>query len=115
MFSATWLLPCNETGSETSLYLLWHVMASVLDQPHQPAGDDGSPDEQCEAEGPEPDHHPGLRPHGDSEDDRGEQGEEQDSSKVRDRHDAFLPVASECASTAAMMFNSPATTMNFVP
>ncbi len=30
-------------------------------------------------------------------------------------HETFLPFASECASTAATTFSSPATTMNLVP
>ncbi len=50
-----------------------------------------------------------------AEDDRGEEREEKDCSEVRDGHERFLPVASEWASTAEMMFRRPATTMNFVP
>src|SRR5260370_16929868 len=63
----------------------------------------------------EADHHPRLRSLRDPEDDGGKQGEEQNSAEVRDGHEAFLPVASEWASTAEMMFSRPATTMNFVP
>jgi len=87
----------------------------VLDQPHQPACYNGSADEQYEAESPETNHHPGIRALRDSKDNGCKQGEQQDRAKVRDRHDAFLPVASEWASTAAMTFNKPATTMNLVP
>jgi len=72
-------------------------------------------DEEDEAEGSEADHRAGFRALGDAEDDRGEEREEQDCSEVRDGHERFLPVASECASTAEMMLRRPATTMNFVP
>src|SRR6202000_1364608 len=88
---------------------------SVLDQPHDPAGRDCATDEEDEAEGSEADHHARLRALGDAEDDRGEEREEKDCSEVRDGHERFLPVASECASTAEMMLSRPATTINFVP
>lgn len=71
------------------------LAASVLDQPHKPACRDRSPDEQGEAERSKPDHRPRFRAHRDSKDDRREEGEEQDCSKMGDGHDAFLPVASE--------------------
>jgi hypothetical protein len=88
---------------------------SVFDEPHDPACDDGAADEECEAEGSEADHHAGFGALGDAEDDRGEEREEEDGSEVRDGHERFLPVASECASTAETMFSRPATTINLVP
>lgn len=87
----------------------------MLDQPHQPAAQNRSANEQDKAESAKPDHHLWFGSLRDSEDNRCKQGEEQYGSEVRDGHEAFLPVASECASTAAMMFSKPATTMNFVP
>jgi len=87
----------------------------MLDEPHQPARRNGPKDEQGEAEGAKPDHHARLCALRDAKHDGSKQGEQQHSVKMRDRQEAFLPVASECASTAAMMFNSPATTTNFVP
>lgn len=87
----------------------------MLDQPHHPAAGDGATDKQDEAEGTEADHHPWLGPLRDAEDDRGKEGEEKYSAEVRDRHESFLPVASEWASIAEMTFSSPATTMNLVP
>ena len=44
-----------------------------------------------------------------------EQREEKDGAEVSERHESFLPLASEWASTAATTFNKPATTMNLVP
>ena len=87
----------------------------MLDQPHHPTADDGSTDKEGEAEGAEADHHSRFGTLRDAEDDRSEEGEQKDSAEVRDRHECFLPVASEWASTAAMTFSRPATTMNFVP
>ncbi len=87
----------------------------MLDEPHDPACGDGATYEQGKAECAEADHRPRLRSLRDPEDDGGKQGEEQNSAEVRDGHEAFLPVASEWASTAEMMFSRPATTMNLVP
>ena len=87
----------------------------MLDQPHDPAGRDGAANEEDEAEGSEADHHAWFGALGDAEDDRGEEREEEHCSEVRDGHERFLPVASECASTAEMILSRPATTMNFVP
>jgi len=87
----------------------------VLDEPHDPACRDGAADEEGEAEGAKADHHAGFGALSDAEDDGGEEREEKDGPKVRDGHERFLPVASEWASTAEMMFNRPATTMNLVP
>jgi len=87
----------------------------VLDEPHNPAGGDGATDEENEAERAEADHHAWVGTLCDTEDDRGEEREEEDCSKVRDGHERFLPVASEWASTAEMMLSRPATTMNLVP
>jgi len=87
----------------------------VLDEPHDPACGDGTTDEEGETEGAEADHHAGFGALSDAEDYRGEEGEEKDCAEVRDGHEAFLPVASEWASTAEMMFSRPATTMNLVP
>jgi hypothetical protein len=67
----------------------------VLDEPHDPACGDGAADEEDEAEGSEADHHARVGALGDAEDDRGEEGEEEDGSEVRDGHERFLPVASE--------------------
>jgi hypothetical protein len=103
------------TGLNCELSLTAGLTALVLDQPHHPARRDRSTDEQREAEGAEPDHHPWLRPLGYSEDYRSKQGKQQNRSKMRDHHERFLPVASECASTAEITFNKPATTMNLVP
>ena len=41
--------------------------------------------------------------------------ETKDGAEVGERHEAFLPVASEWASTAETMFSRPETTMNLVP
>lgn len=87
----------------------------MLDEPHQPARRNRSKDEQGEAERAEPDHHARLCALRDAKHDRSKQREQQHGVKMRDRQEAFLPVASECASTAAITFNSPATTTNFVP
>ena len=67
----------------------------VLDEPHDPACGDGAADEEDEAEGSEADHHARVGSLGDAEYDRGEEGEEEDGSKVRDGHERFLPAASE--------------------
>lgn len=87
----------------------------MFDEPHDPACDDSTADEEDKAEGPEPDHHARLRALGDAKDDRSEESKEEDGSKVGNVHERFLPVASECASTAAMILSRPATTMNLVP
>jgi len=87
----------------------------MLDEPHRPACRHGSADEERKAERAEAHHLLRLRPLRDGEDDGGEEREEQYRAEVREGHDGFLPLASECASTAATMFNSPATTMNLVP
>jgi hypothetical protein len=87
----------------------------VFDHPHYPAGDDGSADKEGEAECAEADHHSRFGTLGDAEDDRGEEREEKHGAEVRDRHESFLPVASEWASTAATTLSRPATTMNLVP
>jgi len=89
----------------------------VLDSPHQPAGDDDRTDEEHKAVGSEAHHHLGFRALRDAEDDRGEESEQENSAEVCEHlfYDAFLPLASECASTAAMIFSSPPTTRNFVP
>jgi len=87
----------------------------VFDQPHRPAGDDGSTDKQGKAERAKPNHHPRFSPLRDAEDDRGEEREQKHSAEVRYRHESFLPVASEWASTAAITFSRPATTINLVP
>ena len=87
----------------------------MFDQPHHPAPDDGSTDEQNKAERTEANHHSWIAPLRDTEDDRSEEREQKHSAEVRDRHESFLPVASEWASTAEMMFSNPATTMNLVP
>jgi len=85
----------------------------ALDDPHDPACDDGRADEHGEGVGAEADHHPGVRAHRDAEDGRDEEGEEEDGVEVG--HEAFLPMAIEWASTAEMMLSRPATTRNFVP
>src|ERR1700722_20188707 len=90
-------------------------VALVLDQPHDPAADDGDADEEDKTERAEADHHSWLGPLGDAEDDGSEEGEENHSAEVRDGHESFLPVASECASTAEITLSRPATTMNLVP
>ena len=89
--------------------------ASVFDEPHDPTADDGAPDEQDKAEGAEADHHSRLGALRDAEDYRREEGKEKHGAEVRYRHESFLPVASEWASTAEITFNRPATTMNLVP
>ena len=88
---------------------------SVLDEPHDPACHYRAAYEEGETEGAEANHHARFGALGNAEDDRGEEREEKDGSEVRDGHERFLPVASECASTAEMMFSRPATTMNLVP
>ena len=90
-------------------------MCSVFDEPHDPACDDGAADEEGEAEGAEANHHARVGALGDAEDDRGEEREEEHGPEVRDGHERFLPVASECASTAEIMLSRPATTINLVP
>ena len=87
----------------------------VLDEPHNPAGDDGATDEEDEAEGAEADHHAWFGALGDAEDDRSKEREQKDGAEVRDCHESFLPVAKEWASTAEITFSNPATTMNLVP
>ena len=87
----------------------------MLDGPHDPACGDGSADEEDEAEGSEADHHFGVGALGDAEDHGGKEREEKDGAEVGERHEGFLPLASEWASTAATMLSMPETTMNFVP
>jgi len=113
---------CEEISASTSLWqrdvdcnVKPTARRLVLDQPHHPAGRDRSADKQNKTEGAEANHHARLGSLCDAKHNRGEQREEQHCSKVRDGHERFLPVASECASTAEMMFNKPATTMNLVP
>jgi hypothetical protein len=57
-------------------------MCSVFDEPHDPACDDGTADEEGETEGAEANHHAGFGALGDAEDDRGEESEEKDCSEV---------------------------------
>src|SRR5260370_13589105 len=80
----------------------------TLDQKHHPTRRNRAPDEHGEAEGPEPEHHLRLAALRNPEHHRSKQREQQHRTKMRDRHERFLPVASECASTAAMTFSSPA-------
>ncbi len=90
--------------------------ALVLDGPHEPAGGDHGADEDDEGEGTEADHQARAGALGDAEDDRGEEGEEQGSAEVREHYSAaFLPLAKEWASTAAMMLSRPAAMRNLVP
>src|ERR1700674_180968 len=96
----------NQSAGRTSL---------VFDHPHHPAADDGAADKQDKAERAEADHHSRLGPLRDAEDDRSEEGEQKHGAEVRDRHESFLPVASEWASTAEITFSRPATTINLVP
>src|ERR1700744_4603823 len=104
-------LLCDDPGVNASR----QCQSSVLDEPHDPACGDGAADEEDKAERSEADHHAGVGGLGDAEDNGGEEREQQEGSEVRDSHERFLPVASEWASTAAMILSSPATTMNLVP
>ena len=70
-------------------------LSLVLNEPHEPAGRDRSEDKQSEAECSEAEHHAWFRALGNSEDDRSEEGKEEHGSEVGDRHEGFLPFASE--------------------
>ena len=85
----------------------------MLDDPHEPTGRDGSKNKEGKAEQAEPDHKARNRALRDTEHNRGKKRKQQHGGKVG--HDGFLPLASECASTAETIFRRPATTMNFVP
>ena len=88
----------------------------VFDEPHRPAGDDDGTDQENEAEGSEADHHFGGGALGDAEDYRDAEREDKHSGEVRQHQsEAFLPLASECASTAAMMLRRPPTIRKFLP
>ena len=77
--------------------------ALVLDGVHDPAREDDRAHEQHEAIGSEADHHPRLRALRDAEDHRREEREQKHRAEVTEHHyEAFRPLASECASTAAM-------------
>src|SRR5579871_3491657 len=91
------------------------ALCLVLDQPHQPTGRNRTTHEHGEAERAETHHHARLGSLRNAEDNRRKQRKQNHRSKMRYRHDGFLPFASECASTAATTFSSPATTMNLVP
>src|ERR1700733_5131410 len=91
------------------------AVLSVLDGEHDPAGGDDRADEEDEAVRAETDHHLGFCALRDAEDDRDKECEHQDGAEVGKHYDAFLPLASECASPAEIRFSRLPTTMNFVP
>src|SRR5882757_2765853 len=90
--------------------------SSAVDEVHQPACHDDGPCEEHEAIDPVAHHGTRFAPLRDTEDGRGKEREEQYGREVggSEDHD-FLPMRMLCASTAAMTFSSPATTMNLVP
>src|ERR1700761_3767965 len=77
----------------------------VLDEVHDPAGGDSAADEEGETEGSEADHHARFGALGNAEDDGREQRKEDDGGEVGEGHERFLPLARECASTAATTFS----------
>jgi len=89
----------------------------MLQYPEQPATDDdaaGKPDKTFDPVAELGTHILFL---GYAKDNRGKEGEQQGGAKMREFqgfHD-FFPMAMWCASTALIIFNSPATIMNFVP
>ena len=87
------------------------------DEKHHPAEYDGRAYEEDEAIGAVSDHLPGSFALGNAEHNRGAEREQHHRCKVRGpEHQAdFLPVRRLWASTAAMTFSKPATTMNRVP
>ncbi len=87
----------------------------AFDEIQQPTRSNGPASEQGEAVRAKAHHHLRLRALRNPEDDRGEEGEQQNGSEVGHGYEAFLPLASECASTAAITLSRPATTMNVVP
>ena len=109
-----------KTGPGAPVVLDWiqrqSVEVLVLDGPHRPTEDDDCADEEGEAEGAEANHHSGLGALRDAEDHGDAQCEEQHGGEVgQHQSEAFLPLAKECASMAAITFRRPPTTRNFVP
>ena len=88
----------------------------VVDEVHQPAGNDYGTDKKNEAVDSITKHRFRSGTLRDAKDNRRKAGEKNDCGKVRwgERH-GFLPTAMLCASTAAIRFSNPATTMNFAP
>ena len=115
------VMVCEELSASTSLWQrqvdcnVETSRQSVLDQPHYPTGRYRAANEEHKAKSTKANHQSRLRALRDAKHNRCKERKEQDSSKMRDRHERFLPVASECASTAEMIFNRPATTINLVP
>src|ERR1700678_1884981 len=90
-----------------------HVMAYEI---HDPAGRDHAYEKENKAVHAVADHGFRCGALRDTEDDRREAGKQYHGREMRrrERH-GFLPAAMLCASTAAIKFNRPATTMNFAP
>src|ERR1700722_4136759 len=103
------------TAEQDRVRLQLHTDTLVLDGVHQPADHDHCAYKAREGEDAEADHLFRVSALRDSKDHRNTESEEQDRGKVRQHQEAFLPLASECASTAAMMFSIPATVRNLVP
>src|ERR1700722_1959536 len=102
----------------TSQGRLFHVrgVALAVDEVHQPACYDHGACEEHKAIDPVTHHGARFAALRDAEDGGCEEREEQDSREVggSQSHD-FLPMRMLCASTAAITFSRPATTMNLVP
>src|SRR5579863_9888992 len=90
---------------------------SSRDEIHYPAQHDRSTDKQRKAVGPMPHHEPRLVALRNAEDNRSEQREQHHRREVGgpEHQSDFLPVLRLCASTAAITFSNPATTMKRVP
>jgi len=88
----------------------------VFNRPHNPRRDNHSANKQRKAVGAVAHHIARRVALGNAEHGGGTGGEDDSRRKVREfeGHD-FLPIAIWCASTAAMMFSKPATTMYLVP
>src|SRR5580704_11215951 len=90
--------------------------ALTRDQVHDPADHDGGANKERPAVEAVAEHALRGLALRDAEDGRCERGEEQHGREMGGaEHQSFLPVRMLCASTAAMMFSNPATTMKRVP
>src|SRR6185437_6021770 len=90
--------------------------SSAVDEVHQPACDDDGSGEEHKAIDAVAHHGTRFAPLRDTEDSGCKEREEQHGREVGGAEDQdFLPMRMLCASTAAMTFSRPATTMNLVP
>ena len=87
----------------------------ALDQVHQPACRNCAKYQDSEGKRTEPYHHFGDSSLSNAEHDGDAKRENQHGTEMTQHQEAFLPLASECASIAEMIFNSPPTTMNLLP